>query len=152
MFLAVGNIARLMSRAMYAQISTQNSWFPSFNLGDSVVEELVFWQSSLDHLNGRRIWFKSSAVRVAYSDASDTRYAGYIVELGAQVATKGVSSTDLAKESSIIISYCVRFWPLKTFCNLLRLRLQYYVSNGTRTTKMLRVLLSLVCKAKLSDF
>ena len=68
------------------------------------MEELVFWQSSLDHLNGRRIWFKSSAVRVAYSDASDTRYGGYIVELGVQVATKGVSSTDLAKESSIIIS------------------------------------------------
>ena len=68
------------------------------------MEELVFWQSSLDHLNGRRICFKSSAVRVAYSDASDTRYGGYIVELGAQVATKGVSSTDLAKESSIIIS------------------------------------------------
>ena len=81
--LAIGNIARLMSRDMYAQISTQNSWFSNFYLGDSVVEEFVFWQSSLDHLNGRRIWFKSSAVRVAYSDASDTRYGGYIVELGA---------------------------------------------------------------------
>ena len=34
-----------------------------------VVEELVFWQSNLDHLNGRRIWFKSSAVRVAYSES-----------------------------------------------------------------------------------
>ena len=104
MFLAIGNIARLMSRAMYAKISAQNSWFPNFYLGDSVVEELVFWQSSLDHINGRRIWFKSSAVRVAYSDASDTRYGCYIVELGVQVATQGVWSTDLAKESSIIIS------------------------------------------------
>ena len=82
MFLAIGNIVRLMSRAMYAQISAQNSWFSNFYLEDSVVEELVFWQSNLDHLNGRRIWFKSSAVRVAYSDASDTGYGGYIVELG----------------------------------------------------------------------
>ena len=48
---------RLMSRAMYAQISAQNSWFSNFYLEDSVVEELVFWQSNLDHLNGRRIWF-----------------------------------------------------------------------------------------------
>ena len=86
MFLAIGNIVRLMSRAMYAQISAQNSWFSNFYLEDSVVEELVFWQSNLDHLNGRRIWFKSSAVRVAYSDASDTGYGGYIVELGPQVA------------------------------------------------------------------
>ena len=48
---------RLMSRAMYAHISAQNSWFSNFYQEDSVVEELVFWQSNLDHLNGRRIWF-----------------------------------------------------------------------------------------------
>ena len=75
---------------MYAQISAQSSWFSTFSLEHSVVEELVFWQSNLDHLNGRRIWFKSSAVRVAYSDASDTGYGGYIVELGSQVAAQGV--------------------------------------------------------------
>ena len=69
----------LMSRAMYAQISAQDSWFSNFHLEDSVVEELVFWQSNLDHLNGRRIWFKSSAVRVACSDASDIGFGGYIV-------------------------------------------------------------------------
>ena len=102
MFLAIGNIVRLMSRAMYAQISAQNSWSSNFYLEDSVVEELVFWQSNLDHLNGRRIWFQSSAVRVAYSDASDTGYGGYIVELGPQVAAQGVWSADLAKESSTV--------------------------------------------------
>ena len=57
-------------------------------------------QTNLDHLNGCRIWFKSSAVRVAYSDASDTGYGGHIVEIGPQVATQGVWSADLAKESS----------------------------------------------------
>ena len=82
MFLAIGNIVRLMSRAMFPQISAQNSWFSNFCLDDSVVEELVFCQSNLEHLNGRHIWFKSSAVRVAYSDTSDTGYGGYIVELG----------------------------------------------------------------------
>ena len=78
MFLAIGNIVRLMSRAMYDQISAQNSWFSNFYLEDSVVEELVFWQSNLDHLNASRIWFKCSAVRVPYSDASDSGYGGYI--------------------------------------------------------------------------
>ena len=42
----------------------------------------------------------TSAVRVAYLDASDTGYSGYIFELGTQVATQGVWSADLAKESS----------------------------------------------------
>ena len=37
---------------------------------------------------------------MAYSDASDTGYGGYIVELGPQVAAQGVWSADLAKESS----------------------------------------------------
>ena len=100
MFLAIGNIVRLMSRAMYSQITAQNSWYSNFCLEDSVVEELVFWQSNLDHLNGRRIWFKPSAVGIAYSDASDTGYGRYIVELGPKVAAQGVWSADIAQESS----------------------------------------------------
>ena len=35
------------------------------------------------------MWFGSSAVRAAYSDASDTGYGGYIVELGPNVAAQG---------------------------------------------------------------
>ena len=97
MFLAIESIVRLMSRAMYSQISAQNSWFSNFYM-----EELVFWQSNLDHLNGRRIWFKSNAVTVAYSDASDTGYGGYIVELRPKVAAQGVWSADLTKESSTV--------------------------------------------------
>ena len=50
----------------------------------------MFWFSNLDQCNGRPIWFKSSIVRIAYSDASDTGYGGYIVELGPQVAAQGV--------------------------------------------------------------
>ena len=64
------------------------------------MEELVFWWSNLGHLNGCRNWFKSTKVRVVYSDASDTRYGGYIVELGSQVAAQGVWSADSAIESS----------------------------------------------------
>ena len=73
------------------------------------MEELVPWQSNLDHLNGCRIWFKSSAVKVTYSDATDTGYGGYIIELGPQVAALGVWSVDLAKESSTMREiYAVR--------------------------------------------
>ena len=57
MFLAIANTVHLISLAMYPQISAQNSGFSNFYLEDLFVEELVFWQSSLDHLNGRRIWF-----------------------------------------------------------------------------------------------
>ena len=87
MSLAIGNTTHLMSRSMYSQISEQVSWFCPFTLDDSVIRsKLVFWLSNLDQHNGRPIWFKSSAVRIAYSDASDTGYGGYIIELGPQVA------------------------------------------------------------------
>lgn len=72
MLLAIGNTARLMSRSMYSQISEQVSWYCPFTLHDSVKSELVFWLSNLDQCNGRPIWFKSSTVRIVYSDASDT--------------------------------------------------------------------------------
>lgn len=54
---------------------------------------------SLDQRNIRPIWFKCSPVRVAYSDASDTSYGGFIVELGPQVASQGVWSLDMANQS-----------------------------------------------------
>ena len=62
----------------------------------------MFWLSNLDQHNGRPIWFKSSTVRIAYSDASDTGYGGYIVELGPQVAAQGVWSSDMANQSSTL--------------------------------------------------
>ena len=100
MLLAIGNTARLMFRSMYSLISEQVSWFCPFTLDDSVKSKLVFWLSNLDQRNGRPIfnWFKSSTVRIAYSDASD----GYIVELGPQVAAQGVWSFDMANQSSTL--------------------------------------------------
>lgn len=36
--------------------------------------------------NGQNIWHSPSAIRVAYSDASDNGYGGYMVELGCHIA------------------------------------------------------------------
>lgn len=83
-----------MSRSMFSQISAQSSWFSPFPLEDSVIEELNLWLNNLDNHNGRRIWLNTSAIRVAYSDASDTGYGGFIVELEPQVAAQGVWSPD----------------------------------------------------------
>ena len=49
-------------------------------------EELSFWEDCLPKLQGQNIWQSPSAVRVVYSDASGTGYAGYTVEHGPTVA------------------------------------------------------------------
>lgn len=115
---------------MYAQISEQISWFSPFTLDDSVKSELVFWLSNLDQYNGRRIWFKSSAVRIAYWDASDTVYGGYIVELGPQVTAQGVWSFDIADQSSTLSEILAVRKVLQSFASKLAgLCVKWYTDN-----------------------
>ena len=56
-------------------------------LSDKAKQELEFWLAQVKQLNGQNLWPKPSAVRVVYSDASDTGYGGYAVEHGGQIAT-----------------------------------------------------------------
>lgn len=89
-----------MSGHMYAQIQEQHSWFSKFNLNEAVQEELRFWLQNINSLNGCPMWFRSSAVRIAYSDASNTVYGGFIVELGSHIAAQGSWDTVEAIQSS----------------------------------------------------
>ena len=82
MSLALGPIARLRIRALYAVINSYFSWNVWVALTEDAREELRFWQSNVAALNGQPIWFKSGATRVVFSDASDYGYGGYSVEVG----------------------------------------------------------------------
>jgi hypothetical protein len=84
MSLALGPIARLRTRALYTVINSYFSWNAWVTLTEDAKEELCFWQSNVAALNGQPIWFKSGATRVVYSDASDSGYGGYSVEVGQQ--------------------------------------------------------------------
>ena len=55
-------------------------------LSHEASKELEFWSRGLDGYNAQPIWHTPSAVRVVYSDASDTGYGGYVVEHGASVS------------------------------------------------------------------
>ena len=46
-------------------------------MNDDVKEELTFWVSCLDGINGQILWKTQAVVRVVYSDASSTGYAGF---------------------------------------------------------------------------
>ena len=100
MGLALGPIARLRTRSMYCLLNSRTSWADRLIINDEVKEELYFWRSCIDEFNGQKLWKSASAVRVVYSDASGTGYAGYTVEHGCHVAhgqwtecEKGKSST-----------------------------------------------------------
>ena len=82
--LALGPIARLHTRALYAVINSYSSWYAWVALTEDAKEELSFWQNNIVALSGQPIWFKSGATRIVFSDASDSGYGGYSVEVGPQ--------------------------------------------------------------------
>lgn len=86
MSLALGPVTRLMTRNLYAVLNCRLAWCHRLTLSNEAFQEINFWLTEITNFNGRHIWPKPSAVRVAYSDASATGYGGYIVEHGNLVA------------------------------------------------------------------
>ena len=88
-----------MTRSLYTVLDTREGWSSMLSLTAEAREELDFWLSSLDDYKSQPIWHSPSAVRVVYSDASDSGYGGYTVEHGPCVAY-GQWSQDETTQSS----------------------------------------------------
>ena len=86
MSLAVGPISRFMTRSLYALINSRLSWYGKLQLTDKARFELNFWDKCIGEYKSQPIWRSPSALRVVYSDASDTGYGGYTVEHGPCIA------------------------------------------------------------------
>ena len=99
MDLAIGPVSRFMTRSLYTLLNTGLSWWEMLEVTPEARQELEFWKACLDDYNCQPIWHSPSAVRVVYSDASDTGYGGYVVEHGPCVAY-GQWTTHEAHQSS----------------------------------------------------
>ena len=97
MSLAIGPVARLMTRGMYAMLNSREFWCQTLPMTEEARQELSFWTEQIDSINGQEIWHSPSALRVVYSDASDTGYGGFTVEHGCHIA-KGRWSEEEAKQ------------------------------------------------------
>ena len=86
MSLALGPIARFMTRGLYAALNKRQSWCQWIEVTPEALLELKFWLYNLEMYNGQNIWHSPAAYRLVYSDASDTGYGRYIVEHGPQIA------------------------------------------------------------------
>ena len=71
-----------MTKAMYAVLDTRRGWRDMLMLTEQAKAEISFWLTGSNDFDTKPMWHKASAVRVVYSDASDTSYDGYIVEHG----------------------------------------------------------------------
>ena len=96
MSMALGPVARLMTCSLYMVLNTRSSWCVQLSLS---MEELKFWLALIREFNGQNLWPKPSAVRVVFSDASDTGFGGYTIEHGGLIAN-GLWSDEEAQQSS----------------------------------------------------
>ena len=90
--LAIGPASRFMTRSLYAVIEGRCNWGECLVLTNEAHDELVFWRENLPAYDSQPIWHSPSALRVVYSDASDTGYGGYVVEHGPWSVDNGGSS------------------------------------------------------------
>ena len=99
MGLAIGPVSRFMTRSLYATLESRMAWCERLTLSQDAQAELSFWAASLTEYNSQPIWHSPSALRVVYSDASDTGYGGYVVEHGS-CTSFGQWSAEEAGQSS----------------------------------------------------
>ena len=76
MSLAIGPVTRLMTRGMYSLLNQRVAWCDFLQVTAEARKEVEFWCTEITRVNGQNIWPSPSAVRVVYTDASDTGYAG----------------------------------------------------------------------------
>ena len=100
MSIALGPVARLMTRSLYTLLNSRHSWYERLQMSPEAAEELRFWHKCFSDFNGQNIWRSPSAVRVIYSDASDTGFGGYMVEHGPQIAHSQWSAWEAQQSST----------------------------------------------------
>jgi len=86
LFLALGPVTHFITRILYALVSKRQYWSHMLSLDADAVGELQFWESNLQSYNFQPIWHQPCAVRVVFSDASDTGFKGYTVKHADEVA------------------------------------------------------------------
>ena len=75
----VGNVARVMTRSMYAVVNQKLSWNSEVKLTKEACDELAFWDENVDSLNFHSPWAPlQPPAKFVYSDASDHASSSFI--------------------------------------------------------------------------
>lgn len=102
MHLVIGNVARLMSRSIYAQINSRFAWDSVFILTQVSNEylELLFWSQNIDILNIKDLFPIRQAYIPVYSDASDVACAAFTNNFEHCIAHKAWAEEEKCKSST----------------------------------------------------
>lgn len=100
-FLIMGDVCKLMTKAMHRLIERRNGWDAHVVLDSDVLIELKFWREHLQSLNCRPIWRKHTLPsRVVYSDASAVGCAAFISMNDRPVSHKNWDAIEIKQSST----------------------------------------------------
>ena len=100
MGLALCPVSRLWTRALYRDILSAQFWSQRITLSPEAAREVEFWKDCFHQCNGQPIWYADLKIDVtSYSDASDTGWGGYCVNVAGTEVSGSWSETD-SRESS----------------------------------------------------
>ena len=87
MGIAIGQVAKMWTRSLYALVNKAPSWDPPIILSDKTSTEIDFWSFCFETFNGNHIWPTSLIVNfMSYSDSSDFVWGRYIVQIADHIA------------------------------------------------------------------
>ena len=129
-FLIMGDVCKLMTKAMHRLIECRNGWDAQVVLDSDTLIELKFWREHLQSLNCRPIWRKHMLPsRLVYSDASAVGCAAFISMNGRPVSHKNWDAIEIKQSSTWRELMCVKH-ALQSFVHLLKGSLvKWYTDN-----------------------
>ena len=87
MGLALGPVARLWTRGLYRAIMQASTWGEHIQLDEGARQEITFWRNNFELCHGQPIRLANPRPEIlTYSDASNTGWGGYSVEIGGKIA------------------------------------------------------------------
>ena len=80
--IAIGPVARMWTRSLYALVKKAPSWDSPITLSDNASAEIEFWSLCFEEFIGNHIWPTSPIVNVmSYADSSDFAWGGYRLQI-----------------------------------------------------------------------
>lgn len=99
-YLAVGPIARLLTRQMYAAIDSRSAWDSILPISSSLMVELKFWYLNIDCFNGYSIRPPPTSSVVIFTDASDVAFGGFSSNLSVSSVSGMLLADDKGQSST----------------------------------------------------
>ncbi|KAK3736777.1 hypothetical protein QZH41_002389 [Actinostola sp. cb2023] len=95
------SVSRLFTRQMYFTIESRSgAWDQTILLPLAVIEELKFWFTSLDQVNGYTIRPPLSTSTIIFTDASDVAFGGYSASLDGSAVRGMWTNEDIGQSST----------------------------------------------------